>query len=130
MRTFFDKTFWWIFGMLFAGGAIDFVLFMSSWFQRVQDAEKFAADSASAPAMIEFVFFVLFGPGVSLYFFLCDYWQFCPAFLSSPLGLRVSIFFLMIASLFCWAVFLRVLFLVCMRIISVFRITIIPTLKK
>ncbi len=126
MKKFFDKTFWWIFGVISLGGLLDFVLFMSSWFQRVQGAEKFSTD----PTIIEGVFFVLFGPGVSLYFFLCDYWQFCPAFLSSPFGLRVSIFCLMIASLFCWAVFLRVLFLVCTRGISVFRTRIISTLKK
>jgi hypothetical protein len=125
LKTFFNKTFWWICGALAVGGALDMALFLSGHFTNSNDMEKLT----TTPEIIGDVFFVLFGPGIAIFAISCvdTVWCSVP---SSTYGIYALAFFFSILSLFFWALLARGAVYVCMMLCRVFSSKILPLLKK
>ena len=106
MRTFFNKTFWKIFGILFFIAALDAWAFLSGNFVD-ENGMKFATD----PHFIENIFFALFLPVWSLSLFFCGNSSSC-AWMSAGLPFYVFLGAIFICSVILWSIVARILFFV------------------
>lgn len=124
MRTFFNKAFWKIFGILFFIAALDAWAFLSGNFAD-ENGMKFATD----PHFIENIFFALFLPVLSLSLFFCGNSSSC-AWMSTGFPLYVFLGAIFICSVVLWSIVARILFFVGRKTFTFFKTKIVSLKKK
>ncbi len=124
MRTFFNKTFWKIFGILFFIAALDAWASLSGKFAD-ENGMKFATD----PHFIENIFVALFLPVLSLSLFFCGNSSSC-AWMSAGFPLYVFLGVSFICSVVLWSIVARILFFIGYKTFAFLKLKIVSLKKK